>query len=82
MLTLFSFFWATQDHFEKLGAQEKLNLEVEFEDSNISLDIPLSSGVDINEWRLKPLVKPKVIFANSYQIMLVLRVLYADIKNG
>ncbi len=67
-----------------MGAQKKLNLEVEFEDSSISLDIPLSSGVDINEWRLKPLVKPKVIFSNSYQIqiILVLRVLYADIKEN
>ncbi len=53
---------------------------MEFEGSTISLDIPLSSGVDINEWRLKPLVKPKVIFSNSSQIMLVFRVLYADIK--
>ncbi|XP_064401955.1 uncharacterized protein LOC135347813 isoform X3 [Halichondria panicea] len=51
---------ATQYYFQKLGAENKLTLEVEFEDSNISLDIPITSGVDIDEWRLKPLVKPKI----------------------
>ncbi|XP_064401962.1 uncharacterized protein LOC135347816 isoform X2 [Halichondria panicea] len=51
---------ATQYYFQKLGAEKKLTLEVEFEDSNISLDIPITSGVDIDEWRLKPLVKPKI----------------------
>ena len=43
---------------------------MEFEDSNISLDIPLSSGVDINEWRLKPLVKPKVNYASFACVVL------------
>ncbi len=53
---------------------------MEFEDLNISLDIPITSGVDIDEWRLKPLVKPKVMFLKLKLIMLVLRLLFADIE--
>ena len=50
-----------------MGAKEKLNLELEFDDSNISLDIPLPSGVDVNEWSLVPHVLPMVMFVNCYQ---------------
>ena len=35
---------------------------VEFDDTNISLDIPLSNGIDVNEWKILPLVTPKVSF--------------------
>ncbi len=40
---------------------------MEFDDTTISLDIPLSSGVDINEWSLLPLVTPTVkSMCNNY----------------
>ena len=53
-------------------------MELEFDDSNISLDIPLPSGVDVNEWSLVPLVLPMVKFVNSR--LLILYVLFIDIK--
>ncbi len=58
------------NHFEQLGAKEQLNLEVEFETSDISLDIPLEDGVVVNEWSLLPLTSSKVRLANCYRIYL------------
>ncbi len=38
-------------------------MELEFNDSNVALDIPLPSGVEVDEWSLVPLVPPIVMFA-------------------
>ncbi|XP_064386403.1 uncharacterized protein LOC135334925 isoform X3 [Halichondria panicea] len=50
----------TRKYFENLGAKEKLNMAVEFDDCNIALDIPLPNGVEVDEWSLVPLVLPKI----------------------
>jgi len=46
-----------EDHFEKLGAEERLTVDVEFKRDKIRLDIPIN-GVTAGEWTLKPLVFP------------------------
>ena len=43
-----------------MGATEKLAMALEFDDSNITLDIPLPNGVEVDEWSLVPLVLPMV----------------------
>ncbi len=36
-------------------------MELEFDDSEIVLDIPLPNGVEVDEWSLIPLVLPMVM---------------------
>lgn len=55
-----------------MKAKEKLNFEVEFVDSEISLDIPLSGGVKVDEWKILPLIHPMVWYYNYKLLVFVL----------
>ena len=56
-------FQETRKHFKNMGATENLTMALEFDDPNITLDIPLPSGVEVDEWSLVPLFLPMVILS-------------------
>ena len=47
-------------YFDMLGAEEKSYIDIEFENDIISLSIPMPGGANVEEWKLTPLVPPKV----------------------
>ena len=53
----------TKKYFSEMGAEEKSYIDVEFNDDAIVLNIPMPEGTDIEEWKLIPLVPPKVSLA-------------------
>ena len=53
----------TKKYFSEMGAEEKSYIDVEFNDDAIVLSVPMPEGTDIEEWKLIPLVPPKVSFA-------------------
>ena len=61
----------TNKYFGKIGAEEKVVSAVEFEDNMISLNIPME-GTTIKEWKLIPLMPPKVIIIFLASIHIIL----------
>ena len=61
----------TQKYFKQIGAEERLYLDVEFEEETISLNIPMPTGTEVNEWKLTPLVRPKVSAEQSSYILVL-----------
>ena len=64
---LISFFQATSKHFEKLKAEEKSFTDIQFKTkrSAISLDIPVTDGLNIGEWKIHFNVVPCSVSAKK-----------------
>ena len=67
LILLFTHSQCVRQHFTKKGAINGPYLGIEFGEDRIELNIPMPEGININGWRITPLVPPVVHFMSYTQ---------------